>query len=84
VLRRKEPDAPRPYLTFGYPFTTIIVLAGCVALWIAAVLQDQRSGVFAALLLIACAPVYAWIARRRRRQGPGETAVADIAPPNPS
>jgi hypothetical protein len=53
-----------------------------VALWIAAVMEDRRSGVFAALLLIACAPVYAWIARRRRRNG--ETAVAKVAPPNPT
>jgi APA family basic amino acid/polyamine antiporter len=84
VLRRKEPDAPRPYRAFGYPFTTIIVLTGCVALWIAAVMEDLRSGIFAALLLIACAPVYAWIARRRRRRGLDATAVADIAPSNPT
>ena len=84
VLRRREPDTPRPYRAFGYPFTTIIVLTGCVALWIAAVMQDLRSGIFAALLLIACAPVYVWIARRRRRRGLDETAVADIAPSNPT
>jgi APA family basic amino acid/polyamine antiporter len=82
VLRRKEPATPRPYRAFGYPFTTIIVLAGCVALWIAAIMEDHRSGVFAALLLIACAPVYAWIARHRRRNG--ETGVAKVAPPNPT
>jgi APA family basic amino acid/polyamine antiporter len=82
VLRRREPSMPRPYRAFGYPFTTIIVLTGCVALWIAAVMQDRRSGVFAALLLIACAPVYAWIARRRRRNS--EIAVAKVAPPNPT
>jgi len=84
VLRRREPDTPRPYRAFGYPFTTIIVLTGCVALWIAAVMQDLRSGIFAALLLIACAPVYVWIARRRRRRGLDATAVADIAPSNPT
>ena len=84
VLRRREPDAPRPYRAFGYPFTTIIVLTGCVALWIAAVMEDLRSGIFAALLLIACAPVYVWIARRRRRRGLDGTAVADIAPSNPT
>jgi APA family basic amino acid/polyamine antiporter len=82
VLRRKEPALARPYRAFGYPFTTIIVLTGCVALWIAAVMEDRRSGIFAALLLIACAPVYAWIARRRRRSS--ETAIAKVAPPNPT
>jgi APA family basic amino acid/polyamine antiporter len=66
VLRRKEPAMPRPYRAFGYPFTTAIVLLGCVLLWGAAIMEDQRSGFFAGLLLIACAPVYAWIAHRRR------------------
>jgi hypothetical protein len=34
---------------------------------------------FAALLLIACAPVYAWVARRRRLD---EAAAVETAPPN--
>jgi basic amino acid/polyamine antiporter, APA family len=66
VLRRKEPAMPRPYRAFGYPFTTAIVLLGCLLLWGAAIMEDQRSGFFAGLLLLACAPVYAWIAHRRR------------------
>jgi basic amino acid/polyamine antiporter, APA family len=66
VLRRKEPATPRPYRAFGYPFTTVIALAGCVLLWIAAIMEDHRSALFAGLLLIGCAPVYAWLARRRR------------------
>ena len=66
VLRVKEPGLPRPYRAFGFPYTTAIVLLGCVALWIAAIMQDQRSAWFAGLLLLASAPVYAWVARRRR------------------
>ncbi len=66
VLRRNEPATPRPYRAFGYPYTTGIVLLGCVLLWIAAIMEDPHSGLFAGLLLLACAPVYAWIARRRR------------------
>jgi APA family basic amino acid/polyamine antiporter len=66
VLRRKEPALPRPYRAFGFPFTTAIVLVGCLLLWIAAIMEDHRSAFFAGLLLIACVPVYAWLARRRR------------------
>jgi APA family basic amino acid/polyamine antiporter len=79
VLRRREPSLPRPYRAFGFPFTTGIVLVGCVLLWVAAIMEDQRSALFAALLLIACAPVYAWVARRRRLD---ETAAVKAAPPN--
>jgi APA family basic amino acid/polyamine antiporter len=73
VLRRREPDLPRPYRAFGFPLTTGIVLAGCVLILIAALTQDPRSGAIAAVLLGVCAPVYGWIARRRRR----ETSVRD-------
>ncbi|HME40072.1 MAG TPA: APC family permease [Steroidobacteraceae bacterium] len=72
VLRWTEPETPRPYRTFGFPYTTAIVLLGCVSLLVAAIMEDHRSGKFAGLLMIACAPVYAWIARRRsRRADPG-------------
>jgi APA family basic amino acid/polyamine antiporter len=30
VLRRREPDLPRPFRSWGYPWTTIAVLAGAV------------------------------------------------------
>jgi APA family basic amino acid/polyamine antiporter len=79
VLRRREPAAPRPYRAFGFPFTTGIVLVGCVLVWIAAIMEDQRSALFAALLLIACAPAYAWVARRRRLD---ETAAVKTVPPD--
>jgi basic amino acid/polyamine antiporter, APA family len=67
VLRRREPGLPRPYRAFGFPFTTAIVLAGSVLALIAAILGDLRSALAAFLLLVACAPIYAWLARRRRR-----------------
>jgi APA family basic amino acid/polyamine antiporter len=66
VLRRREPDLPRPYRAFGFPFTSAIVLAGSVLALIAAVVEDLRSALIALLLLAACAPVYAGIARRKR------------------
>jgi APA family basic amino acid/polyamine antiporter len=67
VLRRREPGLPRPYRALGYPFTTAVVLIGSVLALIAAILEDLRSALAAGLLLAACAPIYAWIARRRRR-----------------
>ena len=66
VLRHREPDLPRPYKAFGYPFTTGLVLVSSVAFLGAAVLEDQRSGLIAGVFLAACAPAYVWTARRRR------------------
>jgi basic amino acid/polyamine antiporter, APA family len=69
VLRRREPDLPRPYHALGFPYTTIVVCAGCLLVLAAAILADARSAIAAGLLLAACAPVYAWLARRRRLLG---------------
>lgn len=68
VLRRREPAMPRPFRAFGFPFTTGIVCLGCVLVLLAALIEDPRSAAAAAALLVACAPVYAWIARRKRRE----------------
>jgi basic amino acid/polyamine antiporter, APA family len=76
VLRRREPEALRPYRAFGFPVTTGLVCLGCVLVLIAAALEDPRSAIAAGILIGACAPVYAWIARRKRRAAPvaGEAA----------
>lgn len=76
VLRVKEPATPRPYRTFGFPFSTGLLLLGCAALLIAAILEDRHSAAFAGLLLISCVPVYVWLARRRRL---GDVAAAKPA-----
>ena len=81
VLRRREPATPRPYRAFGFPFTTAIVLLGCVLLFIAAILEDPRSGKVAAGLMIASAPVYFWLARRRRLE---QTAAGTPVPETPA
>ena len=78
VLRRREPGLPRPYRAFGFPFTTGTVLLGCVLVLIAAVMEDPRSGVIAALLLGACAPAYRWIAHRRKRVASASEASVEV------
>jgi basic amino acid/polyamine antiporter, APA family len=70
VLRRRAPDAPRPYRAFGYPVTTLVVLVGSVAFLIAGVAEDWRSGVMALLFLSLCIPAYALASRSRRARMP--------------
>ncbi|HEY1313065.1 MAG TPA: amino acid permease, partial [Steroidobacteraceae bacterium] len=65
VLRRREPETPRPYRAFGYPYTTAIVLLGCVSLWIVAIVEDPRSALIAGIMLMASVPVYLYLSRRR-------------------
>jgi APA family basic amino acid/polyamine antiporter len=58
VLRRREPDTPRPYRAWGYPSSTAVALAGSIAFLMGAVASDTRHGVFALLLLAASYPVF--------------------------
>jgi len=65
VLRRREPAAVRPYRAFAFPWSTAVVLVGCLALLTAAVLEDGRTAGIAVALLTGCIPVYLAIKRRR-------------------
>jgi len=58
VLRRREPDLPRPYRSWGYPWTTILVLAGACALLAGTVVSAPRQSVIAVLALAASYPVF--------------------------
>src|SRR6266852_1827309 len=58
VLRVREPDLPRPYRAWGYPWTTGIVLLGSIAFLIGAVLSDQRHSLFALAILAVSVPMY--------------------------
>jgi APA family basic amino acid/polyamine antiporter len=58
VLRRREPDRPRPYRAWGYPWTTMAALIGSMAFLAGAVAGDTRNSVYALLLLGVSYPVF--------------------------
>jgi len=63
VLRRREPDLPRPYRVWGYPWTTIIVTVGSIAFLAGAVAGDTKNSLWALALLAISAPVYLVVKR---------------------
>jgi APA family basic amino acid/polyamine antiporter len=65
VLRRREPDTPRPYRAWGYPWTTGIALAGSVAFLAGQCLGDTRNSLWSLGLLALSYPVYRLVARTR-------------------
>jgi APA family basic amino acid/polyamine antiporter len=70
VLRRKRPDLPRPYRTWGYPATPLVYLAGSSAVMIS-MLYDKLVQTVAGTALIAAGFVYyLWIERRNARGKP--------------
>ncbi len=66
-LRRTAPDIPRPYRTWGYPWTPIVFIA--FALWLVAntVLERPRDAAIGAGLIVLGLPGY-WYWSRRRAQ----------------
>jgi basic amino acid/polyamine antiporter, APA family len=58
VLRWREPDLPRPYRVWGYPWTTLIVLLGSIAFLTGAVITDQKNSLWALAILAASYPLY--------------------------
>jgi len=58
VLRRREPDAPRPYRVWGYPLTPAVALAASVAFLAGAVAADTANSLYALALLALSLPAY--------------------------
>lgn len=58
VLRRREPEKPRPYRAWGYPWTTGIALVGSLLFLAGAVASDPKNSLYALALLAASYPVF--------------------------
>jgi APA family basic amino acid/polyamine antiporter len=63
VLRRNEPDKPRPYRAWGYPVTPALALIGSVLFLALAIRADTRNSVYALILLAVSYPVF-WVMKR--------------------
>ena len=64
VLRRREPDTPRPYRAWGYPWTTGLALIGSIAFLIGAIASDTTNSLIALGVLVASYPVFVVLQRR--------------------
>jgi len=58
ALRQKEPNMPRPYRAWGYPWTTGIALAGSILFLIGSILTDRDNAPLAAGMLILSYPIF--------------------------
>ena len=58
ILRRKEPNAVRPFRAKGHPWTTGLVLTFSIGFLIADVSTDTRNSVYSLVLLALSWPVY--------------------------
>lgn len=65
VLRRREPDTPRPYRAWGHPWTTGLALVGSLLFLAGAIASDTENSLYALALLAVSYPVFRVIKRLR-------------------
>lgn len=65
VLRRREPDTPRPYRAWGHPWTTGLALVGSLLFLAGAIASDTENSLYALALLAVSYPVFRVIKKLR-------------------
>jgi basic amino acid/polyamine antiporter, APA family len=58
ILRKREPDAERPYRVWGYPFVPAIFILFCVALVAITFINQPREAIFGTVLMLTGVPFY--------------------------
>jgi len=58
VLRRREPDTPRPYRAWGYPFTTWAAIVIGLVFIVGVAFGDPRNSALALAILLVSYPLY--------------------------
>lgn len=69
ILRKKMPDADRPYKAWGYPWATLLFVA--IAGWFVynTLMEDTRNALIGIVLLLVSLPIY-YVQTRKRTSRP--------------
>lgn len=65
-LRKTEPDLPRPFKAFGYPFTTYMALIVTIILFVAFAVSDPFSLTIVLGLLLLSYPAYRIVVKNKK------------------
>jgi len=66
ILRRKMPDAPRPYKVWGYPIVPALFIVFCLILFCNTIVTRPREAMIGLTLIFSGVPVY-WFLNRKKR-----------------
>ncbi|MDQ3016099.1 MAG: amino acid permease [Bacteroidota bacterium] len=64
ILRKKMPDAHRPYKVWGYPFVPGFVVLFCIGLFLNTIITQPREAIFGTILILTGLPFYWWFNRK--------------------
>ncbi len=68
ILRRKMPNAPRPYKVWGYPFVPAIFIIFCLFLFFNTIITRPREAAIGVALILSGIPVYLYLQRRYSKE----------------
>jgi len=66
VLRRTEPDAPRPYRTWGYPVVPAMFVIAAAVLLYYTFTENLRNSAYGLAVIVAGVPIYLYFAKNKR------------------
>jgi APA family basic amino acid/polyamine antiporter len=69
ILRRKMPDAHRPYKVWGYPVVPAIFILFCIGLFVNTIATRPREAAIGMILILSGIPVYLFLKRRYSKGG---------------
>ncbi len=64
ILRKRMPDAVRPYKVWGYPIVPAIFILFCIALFANTIITRPREAIFGMFLMLTGIPMYFWFKRQ--------------------
>jgi len=66
ILRRRMPDAHRPYKVWGYPYVPAIFILFCIGLFFNTIITRPREAAIGMILILSGIPVYYFLKRKYR------------------
>ena len=64
ILRKREPDAVRPYRAWGHPYSTIVCLIGWTVITLFQAYAERETALYAVAMVAVSWPVYRYLARK--------------------
>ena len=68
ILRKKMPDAPRPYKVWGYPVVPAIVIVFSAGLFFNTIITQPREAGIGLALMLTGVPMWFWFNQRNKRK----------------
>lgn len=65
ILRKRKPELPRPYKTWGYPFTPMVFILFAFVLAISTIIESPRDAAIGCAMILSGIPAYWWWNKKR-------------------